>query len=50
VGIGSEKVELTDDEARANDLRQDDEVMRRFLKLSFVAVRELFTRVPSMTE
>jgi hypothetical protein len=41
-GIGPEKVELTEDEARANDLRQDDEVMRRFLKLSLAAIRELF--------
>jgi E3 ubiquitin-protein ligase RNF14 len=28
VGIGPEKVELTEDEARANDQRQEDEVMR----------------------
>jgi hypothetical protein len=33
-GSGPEKVELTEDEVRANDQRQEDEVMRRFLTLS----------------
>jgi E3 ubiquitin-protein ligase RNF14 len=31
VGIGREEVELTEEEVRANDQRQEDEVMRRSL-------------------
>jgi E3 ubiquitin-protein ligase RNF14 len=41
-GIGRDKVELTEEEVRANDLRQEDEVM----PFSH-AIRELFSRLGS---
>lgn len=36
VGFGGEEVELTEEEAAANDQRQEDEVMRCFLSLECV--------------
>ena len=50
VAIGREEVELTEEEVRANDQRQEDEVMRWSLSHSSFATHELFSTLRSMTE